>query len=234
MSIIPGATKSTYTERAAFGKTVAASRRSATIHEDTEDAGNSPVTQLRRGLIVGKDANGKFIHAESGSVEAHTKSHVTSLEAPDGDWAGETVKVTVEGLGSVEYTVDAGVTNLASFISDFNASPASAFATASTDTTKVRITANKPGVAIGVQSSLAGAFNLVADTDTEDSSGELTPYGCLQDGIPSMLDNGVAVDRQATLLTRNFELLSADIEADNLTMEAREYFARNGVSIVEG
>lgn len=233
MSIIPGAVTSDLVERVAFGKIINARTRSATIHSATVDDGNTPTTQLRRGLIVGKRSDGKFINAEAASVVAHTKSRVDSLEAPDGDWASETLTVSVEGLGSVTFTMDSGITNLATFLADFNASNASVFATASNDGSgKARITANKAGVAISVQSSLAGAFNADADTDTSDSSGALTEYGCLQDPIPDMTVNGTATDHQATILTRDFDLLSVDVEADNLTIAAREYFEANNVKLV--
>lgn len=226
MSLTPKQVSASVVESAPFIDIRNARSEACTLSADTVDGGNTPTTQLRRGLCVGYDGGtGDYIDAGDASVDTHDVAVVDSSEAPDGDWASQTLTVDIEGLGALTRTLDAGISNLATAIADINNSALGAFVTASNNGAgRLRLTANKPFSRLSVSSGLSTAYGGVTVSDDATP----TKYGLLQHPIVSMLDpGGTAVKKNATIITANAIVREADVP--NLTQAARQYFAANGV-----
>jgi len=198
------------------------------------DSTNTPTTQLRRGLVVGYDSAGKnYVDANDSLVDAHTYSSLTSAEAPDGDWEGETILVTIPGQGSVTHTLGSHttVTNLASAILDINGSAAiGSLVQASASGANILLTAIQPGVVLEITPSLATAFAGGAAVQSN-SSGSLNKFGILYDPIVSMLGfGGVVSDKKASIVTANAIVRESDLF--ELNSAARLAFAANGIRLV--
>lgn len=235
MSQTPAQSSVSMNERAPFQDIRSLFTEFVTLDAATRDPANSPTTQLRRGLVVGKLASGKFIDAGNASPPAaHSASSVTSIAAPGASWQTETLSITVPGLGTIVHTFAASVTNLATAIADILANPAGSLVTPSDNGGGLlKLTANKPGVTLAVTSSDPGAFEAVGGVEVSDSSGELTVYGILRDGIPSMLGIAdAAEDKNAHIATKRFVARESDI--DNMTAQARQWFEANGVIFIAG
>lgn len=231
MSLTPAQTSVEYVENQPFLDIRNARQEAVTIDSTTIDSTNTPTTQLRKGLVVGYDSAGlNYVDAADAAVDAHTQGAITSAEAPDADWNGETLTVTVESQGTITaYVIGShgAVSNLATMITDINSGALGGLIFAADSGANIILTAVQPGVRLSVTCSLATAFAAGAGVETT-SDGVLNKYGVLANGIPSMLGIAdVAADRNATIVTAHAIVREADLLG--LTTAARLWFNANGV-----
>ena len=195
-----------------------ARREAVTLNSATVDSGNSPTTQLRKGLVVGRDSGtDTWYNASNAAVDANTPAFVDSDEAPDSDW--DTTTTTLVNDGKTYTFTYASVTNLADAIAELEADPeiANSFDFANDGSGNLRITSKEAGTRLSVSSDLASAYGGVTVVSTD----EFNAFGILEETIVSTLDiNGTATKRRATVITRN-AVVRGSLLLD-MTDEARE------------
>lgn len=80
--------------------------QAAMVDGTTRDSTNSPTTRIRAGTVLGAMSDGTFVDAGDSAVVASTQAYVDSSEAPDGDWTGQTLTVTYDGVTLIDaYTL---------------------------------------------------------------------------------------------------------------------------------
>jgi hypothetical protein len=206
-----------------------ARQEEVTLDSTTRDDGNTPTSQLRKGLIVAQLASGKFIDAADGSAPANVAAFVDSSEAADGDWPLTTITSKLPKLGvSVSVTLGGADNTSALVVAALNADPSFRnYFLASVQGVLVRITALLKGQRLQVTSSLATAFG----ASGQSSNGTFTKHGILASTIPSLLGIAdAAEDRNATVITENAIVREANLFG--LSEDGRLWFAQHGIQLV--
>ena len=227
MSTTPTQNAAEIVENEPFIDTRNATREAVTLSEDTVDAGNSPTTQLRRGLVLGYDGGlDLWIDAGDATVDAHEQAVVTSVEAPDADWQSMVLTVTIDGV-DYEVTAGGGDDTIGEFVTLINDSPVLAphvIASDSGGDDFLVITSRKSGVRMTVTADLASAFGAAGLTDTA----EYTKFGILADPVASMLGiDGAVEKKRATVITANAVVRGSRLF--QMTGAAREFLRNRGI-----
>lgn len=206
------------------------SRRAVTLAAATVDGGNSPTTQLRRGLVLGYDIGADvWLHASHADVDVSAAAAITAAETADADWASKTFTAALPEIGvSVTVTSGAGDDDDTKIATVLNGDAQFAnFFVASVVATRVVITANRTGLLLTVASSLTTAF--AAGASNAPVKGK---YAVLDDAIASMRDftGGATAKKRASARTRNFTAKESLLLG--ITADARQYFRENGIILV--
>lgn len=228
MVLNPAQTSAQLVENQPFIDIRNARHEAVTLNSATVDSGNTPTTQLRKGLVVGERSDGAFIDAEDATVVGNTAASITSAEAVDSDWVSKTLTASIPSEG-LTVTVTAGGSDdtAAKYVTLLMADTnfAANFLAVALGSSLV-ITARRKGIRIEVSSNLSTAFAANAS-----STGTMTKYGILAASIPSMLGIAdAATDHNASIITANAIVREANLL--NLTAEARQYFAAKGIQLV--
>jgi len=230
MATVPGQISGELVTNEPFIEVRNAQAEDVTLNAATVDSGNSPTTQLRRGLVIGYDGgNLDFVGAAAAAVDAHVAAFADSAEAPDADWASETLTIELSGGFTHTITLDAGITNLATAITDINTDAALGSVVVASDDGGglLRLTPTNVTQTIAVSSSLATAYGGVTVT----GSPTLTKYGIMSTPIPSTIGlTGAAEAQQVGMFTGRM-VVDASL-CFELTAAARIYFEANGVVFV--
>lgn len=139
---------------------------------EVSDSGSTPTTRLRAGqVLIRRTSTGRYVLATDSDADAISQAQVDSVEAPDSDWTGKVITVTIDGVTVAAVTLGT-ITDLNSAIADLNGTEglaggfvqAGLFAQASS--TNLGIVCKRPGpIKLGVSANLATAYGDVEVTD---------------------------------------------------------------------
>jgi len=106
MSLTPTALDVEYPGLKPFLPSPAARRKSVTLSAITRDTGSTPVTLIRRGLVIALITAGtKWVDADDATANANTVASITSSIDVDGTWATETILITLNGGHQVTFAI---------------------------------------------------------------------------------------------------------------------------------
>jgi len=232
MATVPGQISGELVTNEPFVEVRNAQAEDVTLDSATVDSGNSPTTQLRRGLVVGYDsANLNYVGAEAAAVDAHVAALADSAEAPDVNWQAQTLTITMSDGFTHTHTLGSNttITNLATAITDINTDPVLASRVVASDDGGglLRLTATDVTATLAVSSSLATAYGGVTVTGQP----TLNKYGIMSTPIPSTIGlTGAAEAQQVGIFTGRM-VVDASL-CFELTAAARIFFEANGVVFV--